>query len=324
MMKLNCAILDDYQHVAEQMADWSVIESQVNIDSYHEYFEDRNELIEAIQDYEILVIMRERTKFPEDVLRKLPNLKLLITTGMRNASIDLKAAGKLGITVCGTRGKGAAPTELTWALILGLSRHLIQENESFRNNGAWQSTIGIGLQGKTLGLLGLGKIGQQMATIGQAMGMNILAWSENLTAERAEAAHVQLAASKEELLAESDFLSIHLVLSDRTRRMIGKSELALMKPSAYLINTSRAGIVDQTAMIEALQDGTIAGAGLDVFDTEPLPSDHILRKLPNVLATPHIGYVSDDNYKCFYKDAVDNIVGYLNNDIQRELIYVRT
>ncbi|WCT57886.1 D-2-hydroxyacid dehydrogenase family protein [Paenibacillus kyungheensis] len=323
-MKLNCAILDDYQHVAEQMADWSVIESQVNIDSYHEYFEDRNELIEAIQDYEILVIMRERTKFPEDVLRKLPNLKLLITTGMRNASIDLKAAGKLGITVCGTRGKGAAPTELTWALILGLSRHLIQENESFRNNGAWQSTIGIGLQGKTLGLLGLGKIGQQMATIGQAMGMNILAWSENLTAERAEAAHVQLAASKEELLAESDFLSIHLVLSDRTRRIIGKSELALMKPSAYLINTSRAGIVDQTAMIEALQDGTIAGAGLDVFDTEPLPSDHILRKLPNVLATPHIGYVSDDNYKCFYKDAVDNIVGYLNNDIQRELIYVRT
>lgn len=324
MMKLNCAILDDYQHVAEQMADWSVIESQVNIDSYHEYFEDRNELIEAIQDYEILVIMRERTKFPEDVLRKLPNLKLLITTGMRNASIDLKAAGKLGITVCGTRGKGAAPTELTWALILGLSRHLIQENESFRNNGAWQSTIGIGLQGKTLGLLGLGKIGQQMATIGQAMGMNILAWSENLTAERAEAAHVQLAASKEELLAESDFLSIHLVLSDRTRRIIGKSELALMKPSAYLINTSRSGIVDQTAMIEALQDGTIAGAGLDVFDTEPLPSDHILRKLPNVLATPHIGYVSDDNYKCFYKDAVDNIVGYLNNDIQRELIYVRT
>ncbi|MDN4620014.1 D-2-hydroxyacid dehydrogenase family protein [Paenibacillus sp. PsM32] len=323
-MKLNCAILDDYQHVAEQMADWSVIESQVNIDSYHEYFEDRNELIEAIQDYEILVIMRERTKFPEDVLRKLPNLKLLITTGMRNASIDLKAAGKLGITVCGTRGKGAAPTELTWALILGLSRHLIQENESFRNNGAWQSTIGIGLQGKTLGLLGLGKIGQQMATIGQAMGMNILAWSENLTAERAEAAHVQLAASKEELLAESDFLSIHLVLSDRTRRIIGKSELALMKPSAYLINTSRAGIVDQTAMIEALQDGTIAGAGLDVFDTEPLPSDHILRKLHNVLATPHIGYVSDDNYKCFYKDAVDNIVGYLNNDIQRELIYVRT
>lgn len=324
MMKLNCAILDDYQHVAEQMADWSVIESQVNIDSYHEYFEDRNELIEAIQDYEILVIMRERTKFPEDVLRKLPNLKLLITTGMRNASIDLKAARKLGITVCGTRGKGAAPTELTWALILGLSRHLIQENESFRNNGAWQSTIGIGLQGKTLGLLGLGKIGQQMATIGQAMGMNILAWSENLTAERAEAAHVQLAASKEELLAESDFLSIHLVLSDRTRRIIGKSELALMKPSAYLINTSRAGIVDQTAMIEALQDRTIAGAGLDVFDTEPLPSDHILRKLHNVLATPHIGYVSDDNYKCFYKDAVDNIVGYLNNDIQRELIYVRT
>lgn len=323
-MKLNCAILDDYQHVAEQMADWSVIESQVNIDSYHEYFEDRNELIEAIQDYEILVVMRERTKFPEDVLRKLPNLKLLITTGMRNASIDLKAAEKLGITVCGTRGKGAAPTELTWALILGLSRHLIQENESFRNNGVWQSTIGIGLQGKTLGLLGLGKIGQQMATIGQAMRMNILAWSENLTAERAEAAHVQLATSKEQLLAESDFLSIHLVLSDRTRRMIGKSELALMKSSAYLINTSRAGIVDQTAMIEALQDGTIAGAGLDVFDTEPLPSDHILRKLPNVLGTPHIGYVSDDNYQCFYKDAVDNIVGYLNNDIQRELIYVRT
>lgn len=323
-MKLNCAILDDYQHVAEKMADWSVIESQVNIDSYHEYFEDRNELIEAIQDYEIIVIMRERTKFPEDVLRKLPNLKLLITTGMRNASIDLKAAGKLGITVCGTRGKGAAPTELTWALILGLSRHLTQENESFRNNGAWQSTIGIGLQGKTLGLLGLGKIGQQMATIGQAMGMNILAWSENLTSERAEDANVQLATSKEQLLAESDFLSIHLVLSDRTRRIIGQSELALMKPSAYLINTSRAGIVDQTAMIEALQQGLIAGAGLDVFDTEPLPQDHILRKLPNVLGTPHIGYVSDDNYKCFYQDAVDNIVGYLNNDIQRELIYVRT
>ncbi|WP_411349967.1 D-2-hydroxyacid dehydrogenase family protein [Paenibacillus sp. WLX2291] len=318
-MTLHCSILDDYQNVAFSMADWSVLDDQVEVRNYNQYFQSADELIHAVQDCEILVIMRERTKFPADVLQRLSSLKLLVTTGMRNASIDLQAAHQLGITVCGTGGKGAAPTELTWALILGITRHVVQENNAFRQGDAWQSTIGIGLYGKTLGLIGLGKIGKAMATIAQAMGMSVLAWSPNLTAERAQEAGVTLATSLHELLRQSDIVSVHMVLSETTRHLLGKQELEQMKPTAYLINTSRSGLVDQQAMVEALQQHTIAGAGLDVFDEEPLPLDHVLRTLPNVLATPHIGYVSDDNYQTFYQDAVDDIVQFLQGTPVREL-----
>lgn len=318
-MTLHCAILDDYQNVAFSLADWSVLDDQVEVRNYTQYFQSEDELVQAVQDCEILVIMRERTKFSADVLKRLPSLKLLVTTGMRNASVDVQTAQQLGITVCGTGGKGAAPTELTWALILGITRHLVEENHAFRQGGAWQSTIGIGLQGKTLGLIGLGKIGKGMAAIAQAMGMSVLSWSPNLTAERAQEAGVTLAHSLHELLRESDIVSVHMVLSEKTQHLIGKPELEQMKPTAYLINTSRAGLVDQQAMIEALQQQMIAGAGLDVFDEEPLPLDHVLRTLPNVLATPHIGYVSDDNYKAFYGDALEDIIQFIQGSPIREL-----
>ena len=255
--------------------------------------------------------MRERTPFTAALFARLPNLKLLITSGMRNASVDLAAAKKQGVTVCGTGSGQSAPVELTWALILGLARHLVTENNSIRHDGPWQSTLGFGLSGKRLGLLGLGKIGQKMAHIAQAFGMEVCAWSQNLTAERAAEHSVTLCASKEELLRTSDVVSIHLVLGDRTRGLLGENELAQMKPTALLINTSRAAIVDQNALLDALQKRVIAGAGLDVFDIEPLPAKHPFRTQPNVLATPHLGYVSDGNYQVYFTEAVENIQAFL-------------
>lgn len=318
-MTLQCAILDDYQQVALRMADWSVLDGQVHTRIYSTPLETTEELIHKVKDCEILVIMRERTPFPVEVLEQLPKLRLLVTTGMRNASVDIEAAKRLGITVCGARGRGAAPTELTWALILGLTRHLVAENEAFRTGGAWQTTVGMGLYGKTLGLIGLGHIGKRMARIAQAMDMRVLAWSPNLTAERAQEAEVETCVTLKELMEQSDIVSVHMVLSERTRHLIGAEELAHMRPGAYLINTSRAGLIDQTAMIEALQHYRIAGAGLDVFEQEPLPVDHPLRSLPNVLATPHIGYVADDNYRSFYEDAVEDIVQFLKGEPVRVL-----
>ncbi|TVY08824.1 D-2-hydroxyacid dehydrogenase family protein [Paenibacillus cremeus] len=309
-MKLRCAILDDYQQVALTSADWSPILDQVEVKSIHRHIDQQEELIEEIGNCEIVVIMRERTPFRADLLAKLPNLKLLVTTGMRNASIDLAAAKAQGITVCGTGGAGNSTAELTWALILGVARSIVQEHNAIRS-GQWQSTIGTDLYGKTLGVLGLGKLGTKIAKFGQAFGMDVVAWSQNLTQERADEAGVRLAASKEELLESSDFVSIHLVLSDRTRGLIGAEDLKRMRPTAYLINTSRAPIVDQAALAEALQEGWIAGAAVDVFDVEPLPQDHMYRSLPNLLTTPHLGYVSRANYDAFYKDAVEDIEAYL-------------
>jgi phosphoglycerate dehydrogenase-like enzyme len=247
-------------------------------------------------------------------------LKLLITTGMRNASIDLAAAASHGVVVCGTSGSSEPTTELTWALILGLARNVVQEHNSLRTNGPWQSSIGMDLYGKRLGLIGLGKIGSRVARIGQAFGMDVIAWSQTLTKERTNEIGVGLASSKEELLKTSDFVSIHLVLSERTRGLIGTSELQLMRPSAYLINTSRASIVDQTALIEVLQNHSIAGAGIDVFDIEPLPKDDIFRTLPNTLTTPHLGYVSHANYQTFYQGAIEDIQAYLSGSPIRKLI----
>jgi phosphoglycerate dehydrogenase-like enzyme len=263
--------------------------------------------------------MRERTPFTKSLFARLPRLKLLVTGGMRNAAIDLEAAREYGVTVCGTASQREPPAELTWALILGLARNVAPESASFRANGPWQSTVGSDLRGRTLGLLGLGNIGGLVARVGLAFDMRVLAWSQNLTADRARAAGADLAASKEELLAHSDFVSIHLVLSARTRGLLGAADLKRMKPTAYLINTSRAAIVDSQALVQALREGWIAGAGLDVFEEEPPRPDDPLRLLPNVLATPHLGYVSQDNYRTYYGEAVEDITAFLDGEPIRTL-----
>ncbi|CAI0767416.1 D-2-hydroxyacid dehydrogenase family protein [Serratia proteamaculans] len=318
-MKLKCAILDDYQQVAFSMADWSALGDRVEVFSIGQHFSDEAELAVHLQDCDILVIMRERTPITATLLTRLPQLKLLITSGMRNASIDLAAAAQRGVIVCGTASGSAAPMELSWVLLLGLAKHLVPENHGLRHNGPWQQTLGVTLQGKTLGLLGLGKIGSQMAVVAQAFGMRVLAWSQNLTAERAAEVGVTLAASKQALFEQSDFVSVHLVLSERSRGLVGRPELQAMKKTAYLINTSRAAIIDRSALIDALQQGQIAGAGLDVFEVEPLPSDDIFRQLPNVLATPHLGYVADSNYQIYFREAIENIEAFIAEEPIRRL-----
>lgn len=318
-MSLKCVILDDYQNIALQMADWSYLSNEVEISSINEHIDNEDELVTAIKDYEIIIIMRERTPFPASLLNRLPNLKLLITSGMRNASIDLKTATNLGITVCGTASSSEPPTELTWALILGLARNIKKESQSLTSNGPWQSTVGTDLNGKRLGLIGLGKIGSRMARIGKAFGMEVMAWSQNLAQERTEELGVERAESLEELLTASDFVSIHLVLSDRTRNLIGEKELQFMKPDAFLINTSRAAIINQMDLITALKNNWIAGAGLDVYEEEPLPENHNFRELPNVLALPHLGYVTRTNYETYYSEAVEDIVAFLKGEPKRVL-----
>ena len=316
---LTCAVLDDYQDAALSSADWTALDGRVAVRTLREHLTDRAELVAALADAEIIVAMRERTPFDAALFAALPRLRLLVTTGMRNASIDLAAAAAHGVTVCGTAGSGRSTAELTWALVLGLARHLPAENRSVREGGRWQSTVGRDLHGATLGVLGLGRIGAQVAAIGTAFGMDVLAWSQNLTTERAAAAGARLAGSKEELLAASDFATIHLVLSDRTRGLIGGAELRTLRQDAYLVNTSRAGIVDQAALLVALRENQIAGAGLDVFETEPLAPDDPLRTLPNVLATPHLGYVTRQNYAVFYGEAVEDIAAYLDGKPVRVL-----
>ena len=311
MTMLRCAVLDDYQHAALPAADWSPIADRVEVRAFDRHIADEGELAAAIGDCEIVVVMRERTPFPASLFARLPRLKLLVTSGMKNAAIDVAAAQAHGVTVCGTASGSEPPAELTWALILGLARHVVTEAVAFRMNGAWQSTVGADLHGCTLGVLGLGKIGLRVARVGLAFDMRVLAWSANLTAERAEAAGVQLASSKEELLEQSDVVTIHLLLSRRTRALLGAAELRRMKPTAYLINTSRAAIVDQEALVQALREGWIAGAGVDVFEKEPPAANDPLRSLPNVLATPHLGYVSRQNYRTYYGEAVEDIQAWL-------------
>jgi phosphoglycerate dehydrogenase-like enzyme len=309
-MTLRCVILDDYQNVARHMADWSALDNHVEVTTHRHHIDNHDTLVDTLHDAQIVVIMRERTPFPADLIRRLPHLELLITSGMRNASIDLDAATQHGVTVCGTASTSTPPAELTWALILGLTRHLVTENTALRTNGPWQSTVGTGLNGKTLGLLGFGKIGTQIARVARAFGMNVTAWSTNLTTDRTDPEGVRLV-TRHQLLTDSDILSVHLVLSDRTRGLIGADELALMRPDALLVNTSRAAIIDQPALIDALRNHRIGGAGLDVFDQEPLPADHPFRTLPHVLATPHLGYVTDGNYHTYFREAVENIQAYL-------------
>jgi phosphoglycerate dehydrogenase-like enzyme len=316
---LRCVVLDDYQNVATELADWSLVEDTVDVVSLREHLDDEGELAAALATADIVVTLRERVPFPASLFARLPRLKLLIASGMRNSVIDHTAAEAHGVTVCGTASSSTPPVELTWALLLGLARGIVEESNSLRVGGPWQQTVGADLHGRTLGLLGLGKIGSRVAQIGLAFGMRVTAWSEHLTKERADEVGVQLAASKEELLADSDFVSVHLALGDRTRGLLGPAELALLKPTAYLINTSRAAIVDQDALLTALHAGRIAGAGLDVFDLEPLPADHPVRTAPRLLATPHLGYVSHANYTTYYGQAVENIQAYLAGSPVRRL-----
>lgn len=304
---LRVAVLDDYQQVARTMADWSSLGPGVTV----EFLSDpipAAELASRLKDFDVLVAMRERTPFPRTLLTKLPNLKLLVTTGKRNLAIDLVAAAERDIPVCGTSIQSTPTAELTWALILALARRVPHEAASMRAGG-WQTTLGIGLQGKVLGVVGLGKLGSQVARVGQAFGMQVLAWSQNLTTEAAEAAgarHVD----KQTLFREADIVTLHVVLSDRTRGLVRTPELDAMKRTAYLVNTARGPIVEEAALLDALRHGVIAGAALDVYDEEPLPSDHPLRTLDNVILTPHLGYVTEENYREMYGQAVEDIRAY--------------
>ncbi|WP_026414581.1 D-2-hydroxyacid dehydrogenase family protein [Actinomadura oligospora] len=310
-MKIKCAVIDDFQGVAESLADWSRIGSRVDVRFLRAHEPDPERLAETIGDCEIIVAMRERTPFPEKLLARLPNLRLLITTGMRNASIDLDEAARRGVTVCGTAGATHPTVELTWALLLGLARHVIPENGSLRSGGPWQQTLGTDLHGRRLGVIGLGRIGSRVATIGAAFGMDVVAWSRNLTAEKAAESGARRLATLDDLLETSDFVTVHVKPGERTDGLLGAAELKRMRPTAFLINTSRASIVDQDALATALREGQIAGAGVDVYDIEPLPEHHEYRTLPNLLATPHLGYVTEDNYRRYFSEAVEDIEAFL-------------
>ncbi|WP_336355706.1 D-2-hydroxyacid dehydrogenase family protein [Pseudomonas granadensis] len=304
-MAVQIAVIDDWQDVARDVVDWSVLESIGELTFVHDYPADNATLAERLGRYQVICVMRERTRFDEDLLKRLPALKLLVTGGMRNAALDMPAAAKLGIKVCGTDSYKHAAPELTWALIMAATRNLLSEANALRN-GQWQQGLGGDLHGKTLGILGLGSIGQRVAQFGQVFGMRVIAWSENLTAERAAQAGVTCV-SKQQLFEQADVLSVHLVLSERSRGLVDAQALGWMKPTALLVNTARGPIVDQTALIKALQKQHIAGAALDVFDEEPLPALHPFRTLDNVLATPHVGYVSRQNYAQFFTQMIEDI-----------------
>lgn len=317
---MRVAILDDYQQVALASADWSAVRSLGQIDVFAQHLARTEALVSALEPYDVVVAMRERTYFDAARLGQLPRLRLLVTTGMGNASIDLEAAASRGVTVCGTGGIGSATAELTWGLILALLRHIPEEDHRLKVagraggaalgvGGSWQQTVGVGLEGKRLGLAGLGNQGRKVARIGRAFGMQVAAWSQNLDAGVAAEEQVE-AVSKEALFSSSDVVSVHYKLSSRSEGLVGAAELALMKPSAYLVNTSRGPLVDSAALVAALRAGAIAGAALDVYDTEPLPLSDPLRSAPNVVLTPHLGYVTKETYQVFYSDAAEDIVAF--------------
>ena len=323
--KHNIAILDDYQGVALEIADWTPLREVAGITSFNKTISDRETLAETLQDFDIICTMRERTPIDKELLAKLPCLKLLTTTGMHNIAIDLEAASELGIVVCGTSApvKPDGPidmsdvVELTWGLILCLARQIPWEDKQMRE-GKWQTTIGTSLKGKNLGILGLGNLGKDVAAIGKAFGMNILAWSKNLTPEEAEL-HGAVYVEKKQFFSQSDVITVHLKLSNRTRNLIGENELRLMKSTALLVNTSRGPIVDESALLKSLERRQIGGAGLDVYNTEPLPADHPFLSLSNVVLSPHLGYVAEKTYREFYSETVDDIVAYMKGNPIRVL-----
>ena len=309
---MKIAILDDYQNKSLEMADWSEVEKLADITVFNDHLADAASVIKRLMPFDIVCIMRERTPLTAEILEQLPQLKLIVSTGSRNASIDAEACAKKNITILHTNYFATPTIELTWALILSIARNIPSENASLRANG-WQQKIGTDLHGKTLAILGLGNIGSQVAVVAKAFGMKVISWSQNLTAEKAQEAGTILV-SKEELFKQADFLSIHLVLGPRSKGLVGKNELALMKPTAFLINTSRGPIVEEAELINALTNKTIAGAAIDVYDQEPLQKNHPFRSLENALATPHIGYVSQNLYETFYRDTVKNILSWLNKN----------
>ena len=312
------AVLDDYQGVALQMADWGVLAPACRVQVFRDHLADLGTLADRLQNFEVVTCMRERTLFCRDLLQRLPKLRLLVTTGMRNAAIDLEAATDLGILVCGTAGgPEGPPAELTWGLILALVRHIRREDAATRA-GHWGTTVGMSLEKRVLGVLGLGRLGATVARVGGAFRMSVIAWSQNLTAERAAQCGATLV-TKDELFARADILTIHVQLSERTRGLVRARELALMKRTAYLVNTARGAIVDETAFVQALRARAIAGAGLDVFDEEPLPPDHPFKQLDNTLLMPHAGYVTEEQYRVRYEETVEDITAYLEGSPLRML-----
>ena len=309
-MPVRVAVLDDHQGVARHFGPWQRLGDAVDLHVFRDHVTEDDALVERLEGFEVVVAMRERTPFPRERLRRLGALRLLVTTGMVNAAIDLDAAREQGIVVAGTGGVSGSTVELTWALILAVTRHVCAEDRAIRSGG-WQHTIGPELAGRTLGVVGLGRLGSRVATVGRAFEMAVVAWSHNLRGEHAAALGVQ-AVGKEELLERADVVTIHQRLSERTRGLIGAAELARMRPTAYLVNTSRGPIVDEAALLAALREGAIAGAALDVYDVEPLPADHPLRSAPNTVLTPHIGYVSTGSYSVYYRDAVEDIEAWLS------------
>jgi phosphoglycerate dehydrogenase-like enzyme len=310
--RVRVAVLDDYQQVALTMADWSPVTSRADVTVFADHVADPDELVARLAPFDVIFVMRERTPLPRNVIERLPRLRMIASTGPFNASIDMVAAAERGIHVGTTGGSVASTVELTWALILGASRHLVAERTSIADGG-WQTTVGRELDRRVLGVLGLGRIGTKVARIGSAFGMDVTAWSQNLTRESAGDAGARYL-PRDEFFATADVVSVHLKLSERSRGLIGAAELASMKATALLVNTSRGPIVDEPALIDALRTGSIAGAALDVFDTEPLPAGHLLRTLPGVLATPHIGYVADRPYRIFFRDGVAAIAEWLDGN----------
>lgn len=309
-MTLRCAILDDYQNVALKVADWSSLKGKVEITCFNEHLGEPANVIKALADFDIICAMRERTQFRRETVEALPKLKLLLTSGARNAAFDMAALKERNVTVCGTGGFGNSTAGIAIGLMLELTRHIGFENARMKAGEKWQTTFGLDLEGQTLGVVGLGKLGVRVAEIAKAFRMNVNAWSQNLTKEKCAEAGVGYV-SKDELIATSDFISIHVILSDRSRGLISRQDIARMKPTSYLINTSRGPIVDEDALLEALQQKKIAGAGLDTFGIEPLPVDHPIRKLDNVVLTPHLGYVTEQAYRKYYSDMVDDISSWI-------------
>jgi len=315
-MRMKCAVLDDYQNVASKMADWSVVLRDVDVVFFNEPFDDEDAVASTLAEFEIVCLMRERTPVPGSLIRRLPRLRLILTTGLRNAAIDVPAAIDQGIVVCGTQSAAHPTAELVFAHILEFARQVGAENARLKTGARWQNTLGRDLNGRTLGIIGLGRLGRQVARIGTAFGMTVLAWSQNLKSADCEELGATYA-SKDELLASSDFVSIHVQLSARTTGLIGAAEFALMKPGAFLINTSRGPVIEEAALIASLSQRRIAGAGLDVFSLEPLPIDHPLRKLPNAQLSPHLGYVTEDNYRLCYSQVVEGIRAWLDGSPMR-------
>lgn len=312
---LKCAVLDDYQNMANKFADWSRLAPHINIQNFTNHIANEAHLVEELKDFDVIVVMRERTRFTKFMFDHLPRLKLLVTTGMVNASIDLDAAHKNSVVVSGTPGSVGPAAELAWGLLLAIMRNIPQETQNFRNGGsAWQLSVGSDLQYKTLGVIGLGNLGQRVVEYAKAFKMNVVGWSKNSTPERCAALGVEYCETLDDLLRQSDAISLHITLNSQTNGIISEREINMMKPGAMIVNTSRGPLIQEDALISALQSGHLGGAALDVFDKEPLPQNHIFRDLPNVIATPHIGYVTKETYQIYYQGAVESIEAWFSGN----------